>query len=221
MPTVSHDALSLAEVLWKYHDIPNQPSRADVILALGSSDTRVAAEAAKLALDGVAPLLVFTGGHGKVTGHNGGDTEARRFARIAESMGVTEDMMLLEESATNTGDNFVKSRSLLASTGRSPRTAIFVTKPYMKRRALATALKQWPDVQWIPHAPPIPFDQYPDDTVPPEQMIQLMVGDLQRIAIYPSMGFQAEQFIPTNVWAAYHGLVTLGFDRYVIKDQAR
>lgn len=219
MPTIDDQALRLAKVLWDYHCIPNKPTRADIILVLGSSDTRVAVEAAKLALDGLAQLLVISGGLGKVTAQDGGDTEAKRFAKVAEAMGVADNIILLEEAATNTGDNFVKSRSLLQSRGQTPQTAIFVTKPYMKRRALATALKQWPEVQWIPHAPPISFEQYPDQTVPAEQMIQLMVGDLQRISVYPAMGFQAEQFIPPEVWQAYRDLVALGFDRYVIKDK--
>ena len=219
MPQIDDQALRLAGVLWNYHCIPNQSCTADMILALGSSDTRVAIEASKLARNGAAPLLVISGGLGKVTALDGGETEARRFAKIAESIGVAPSMIMLEETATNTGDNFVKSRSLLQSQGNIPRTAIFVTKPYMKRRALATALKQWPEVDWIPHSPPISFESYPDENVTAEQMIQLMVGDLQRIALYPSMGFQAEQHIPAEVWQAYLELVALGFDKYVIKEQ--
>ena len=217
MLTLNDEALRLAEVLWNYHDIPNRPSQVDLILALGSSDIRVASEAAKLVLEGFSPLLVLSGGHGKVTAHDGGESEARRFANVAEAMGISKDMIVLEEEAANTGDNFVKSHRILTAAGLIPKTAIFVTKPYMKRRALATALKQWPGIDWIPHAPSIPFQKYPDAIVSTEQMIQLMVGDLQRIAIYPAMGFQAEQHIPSDVWDAYLALVTYGFNKYVIK----
>lgn len=217
MPAIDDKIRSLANVLWDYHDIPNSPTAADLILALGSSDTRVAGEASKLALEGFAPLLVFSGGVGKVTARDGGESEAVRFAKVAQSMGVSNDMVLLEETATNTGENFTRTCALLDSQRIYPKTGIFVTKPYMKRRALATAMKQWPNVLWIPHSPPIQFSDYPDETISLEQMIQLMVGDLQRIAVYPAMGFQAEQEIPPHVWAAYERLARLGFDKYVIR----
>ena len=43
-----------------------------------------------------------------------------------------------------------------------------------------------------------------------------MVGDLQRIMVYPERGFQIEQEIPNEIWAAYKELVTLGFTKYLI-----
>jgi hypothetical protein len=42
-----------------------------------------------------------------------------------------------------------------------------------------------------------------------------MVGDLQRIRIYPSRGFQIEQEIPDDVWQAFEKLVELGYDRHL------
>jgi hypothetical protein len=92
-----------------------------------------------------------------------------------------------------------------------------VTKPYMKRRALATASKQWREVKWWVSAPQIDFDSYPTEDVPEIRMVELMVGDLQRIKVYADQGFQEPQHIPTEVWEAYDELVELGFDKYVIK----
>jgi uncharacterized SAM-binding protein YcdF (DUF218 family) len=218
MPDFTEEALRLAKILWDYLNIPNNPSSADIVLALGSSDTRVAHEAARLTLEGIAPLLVISGGVGKVTSRDGGTSESARFAKIALESGVSIDRLILESTATNTGENFTRTRSLLDSKGIFPCIVVFVTKPYMKRRALATAIKQWPEVTWIPHAPDIAFEDYPDETISQEQMIQLMVGDLQRIAIYPKLGFQAKQKIPLEVWTAYEALVALGFDKYVIRD---
>ena len=39
----------------------------------------------------------------------------------------------------------------------------------------------------------------------------LMVGDLQRIRIYPAKGFQIPQEIPEDVWSAFEKLVAWGF----------
>ncbi len=44
-----------------------------------------------------------------------------------------------------------------------------------------------------------------------------MVGDLQRIRLYPAMGFQIEQDIPEDVWNAFEELVRSGFDAHLIK----
>ena len=44
-----------------------------------------------------------------------------------------------------------------------------------------------------------------------------MVGDLQRIKIYPNKGFQVFQEIPYDVWNAYNQLIEFGFNKYLIK----
>jgi hypothetical protein len=42
-----------------------------------------------------------------------------------------------------------------------------------------------------------------------------MVGDLQRIRLYPARGFQIEQEIPDEIWAAGERLIALGFNRHL------
>ena len=44
-----------------------------------------------------------------------------------------------------------------------------------------------------------------------------MVGDLQRILIYPARGFQIPQDVPEDVLDAYRQLVTAGYDKYLVK----
>jgi hypothetical protein len=46
-------------------------------------------------------------------------------------------------------------------------------------------------------------------------VIDMMVGDLQRIKIYPEKGFQIPQEIPDGVWTAYEKLVAWGFTRHL------
>jgi len=46
-----------------------------------------------------------------------------------------------------------------------------------------------------------------------------MVGDLQRIKVYPARGFQIEQEIPDHVWHAYEQLVHAGYDKYLIQPE--
>ncbi len=49
-------------------------------------------------------------------------------------------------------------------------------------------------------------------------VISIMVGDLQRIKVYPDRDFQIFQEIPKNVWGAYERLVGHGFVSHLIKD---
>jgi hypothetical protein len=44
-----------------------------------------------------------------------------------------------------------------------------------------------------------------------------MVGDLQRIRLYPALGFQIEQEIPAEILGAFEELVAAGFTKYLIQ----
>ncbi|MEJ2857912.1 MULTISPECIES: YdcF family protein [unclassified Saccharothrix] len=214
-PPLTADARALAEVLWDYHRLADPPTTADALLVLGSHDLRVAEHAADLWTAGRAPLVVFSGGRGKVT--EGWDrSEASVFADLAADRGVPRSAMLLEESATNTGENITLSRAALTRAGIRISSAILVAKPYMARRALATALAQWPGVDWSVGTPPVSFAEYTARDASERRTIELIVGDLQRIKVYADLGYQAPMPIPPEVWDAYEGLVRLGFDRYVL-----
>ena len=43
-----------------------------------------------------------------------------------------------------------------------------------------------------------------------------MVGDLQRIRLYPAMGFQIHQDIPADVWDAGQELIRAGYDTRLV-----
>jgi uncharacterized SAM-binding protein YcdF (DUF218 family) len=211
----------LAQKIWDYHRLNHKLEKSDVILALGSNDLRVAEYAADLYLQGWAPLLVFSGNVGALTRERFNKPEAELFAEIALKKGVPESAMLIEAESTNTGENIAFSRRLLESkggySGKGPSSLILTQKPYMERRAYATFMKFWPGKRVIVASPPISFSEYPTEDLPKDLVINIMVGDLQRIRIYPSLGFQIEQEIPDDVWRAFETLVELGYDRHLIK----
>lgn len=82
-----------------------------------------------------------------------------------------------------------------------PSSLLIVTKPYMERRTYATFKKQWPNetTQLTVASPPITYEDYFTAELPKELMINIMLGDLQRIKEYPKLGFQIEQAIPDEV----------------------
>jgi uncharacterized SAM-binding protein YcdF (DUF218 family) len=194
------------------------PQKADCIFVLGSHDTRVAERAAELYLEGWASYLVFSGGLGRLTKESWTETEAELFARIAMQKGVPAEAILIENRSTNTGENILFTRELLKQKDLDPQRFILVQKPYMERRTYATFQKQWPGKTVCVTSPQISFEQYPTPELPMEKVIEIMVGDLQRIRLYAEKGFQIYQEIPEQVWEAYRKLVALGFDRQLVKE---
>ena len=208
-----------AELLYRFHaDCGAPEKKADLILAAGSHDLRVPRHAAALFLAGAAPRLLCCGGLGKITEGLWPKPEAVLFARECRALGVPADRLLLEDRSTNTGENFRFGRELLLRLGIAAESGIIVCKPYMSRRCLATARRQWPELRWSVDAPRIPFSEYCGGESPLEQEIELMTGDLQRLRVYAVRGYQVPVEIPEEVWRAYERLAADGFDRYVIRD---
>jgi uncharacterized SAM-binding protein YcdF (DUF218 family) len=206
----------LAGKIWDYHHLNHTLEKSDVILVLGSNDLRVAEYAAELYLRDLAPLIVFSGNAGALTRERFDRPEAELFAEIALRKGVPESAILIEAESTNTGENVAFSRRLLESRGIDPESLILVQKPYMERRAYATFMNFWPGRRVLVASPPIPFSEYPTEDLPRDLVISIMVGDLQRIKIYPERGFQIAQEIPDDVWQAFEKLVELGYDKHLI-----
>ena len=191
--------------------------KSDCILVLGSHDLRVAERGAQLYLGGWAPVLIFSGGLGNLTQHIWSESEADQFARIASNMGVPRENILIENKSTNTGENILFTRHLLQSKNLDPASFIVVQKPYMERRSYATFKKHWPDKKLLVTSPQILFEDYPTTEITIDKVINVMVGDLQRIRMYPEKGFQIPQHIPDVIWDSYEQLVKLGFDKHLIQ----
>jgi uncharacterized SAM-binding protein YcdF (DUF218 family) len=207
-----------ARTLWEYHHVGHALQKADVILVLGSHDTRVAERGAEVFLAGWGPVLLFSGRLGSLTSGMWTRSEAEIFADVAAGMGVPRDRMLVETRSTNTGENVDFSRRLLADEGLVPRRAIAVQKPYMERRTLATFQQRWPELDVRVTSPQIAFDAYPTRTIGRDDVIQIMVGDLQRLIVYGRRGWSAPQDVPPEVLEAYEGLVAAGYSRRLIDE---
>ncbi|GAO42543.1 YdcF family protein [Flavihumibacter petaseus] len=218
MPELSDTVLSLARQLWDFHLMKHVLKPVDCILALGSHDLRVADRAATLYLQGYAPLVVFSGGLGNLTQDMWTVPEADQFAAIAKRSGVPDSAILVENKSTNTGENIMFTQQLLKENGMDPLSFIVVQKPYMERRSYATFMNWWPEKELLVTSPQLSLEEYPSDEIPMERVINIMVGDLQRIKVYPDKGFQIPQEIPDDVWSAWEQLVALGFNKHLIKD---
>jgi uncharacterized SAM-binding protein YcdF (DUF218 family) len=204
-----------ARIVWDYHRLGHALRPADAIVALGSHDTRVAERAADVFLEGWAPLLVLSGATGALT-DGWTRSEAEVFAEVAAARGVPRERMLLEPRSTNTGENVVMTRALLAGRGLEPRCLSAVQKPYMERRTLATFEARWPGLDVVVTSPPLGFEEYASGSIAPDEVVHIMVGDLQRLWLYAEKGWSSPQPVPAEVREAYAGLVAAGYTRRLV-----
>ena len=207
--------LADAKIIYDFlsgHQAPRE--KADFLLVLGSHDLMVPVLAAELFAEKLAPIVVCSGGFGKITREIWSEEEGKVFAKKCIEQGVPEDKVLVESRAANTGENFLFSRELLEEKGFKVDSGIIVCKPYMAKRALATGRKQWLEVHWAVAVPKISFEEYiaKDDL---KREINVMVGDMQRMKTYAEAGFQMPVEIPDEVWGAYERLVEAGFRKFV------
>lgn len=208
-----------AKVIWDFHLMHQKLRKADVLLVAGSYDIRVAEYAAGLFKAGWAPLVVCSGGiaHQSDLLKTGWDRpEAEVFAERVIALGVPKKKILIEDKSINTGQNFRLSKKLLEEKGIHFTRAIAVQTPFMERRAYGTGKVEWPRVHLVVTSPHISFEEYPTEGISKETMINLLVGDLQRIKVYGESGIQIPMEIPEEVWNAFETLVKSGFDRHLI-----
>ncbi|MFF8650431.1 YdcF family protein [Streptomyces griseoluteus] len=214
--TITEDQWHRAARIWDYHQLHHQPRPVDVAIGLGSHDLGVATHAAELYRAGLFPALVFTGGNSPTTVRVFPRGEAVHFREHALGLGVPAGAILLEPNAGNTGQNITLSREVLAAAGITPTMVMLICKPYMERRSYATARKLWPGVEFLCASEPLEFDDYLKSIGDEKLVLDMLVGDLQRIIEYPKLGFAIDQEVPEDVRDAYESLVRDGFTTRLI-----
>ncbi|TDO44503.1 DUF218 domain-containing protein [Kribbella sp. VKM Ac-2571] len=197
-----------ARLIWDYHQLGHELRPVSVGIGLGSHDLGVATFAAGLYRRGLFPRLVFTGANSPTTVARFPRGEAVHYRDHAIELGVSAEAILVEPLATNTGQNIAFARELLTD---SIESVLLISKPYMERRAYATCRKVWPEVDVVCTSEPIDFLDYLSGIGDPALVVDMLVGDLQRVLEYPAHGFAVEQHVPDNVLAAYKHLVDAGF----------
>ncbi|TWG07858.1 YdcF family protein [Saccharopolyspora dendranthemae] len=201
--------------LWDYHDMGHELRRCDVGVGLGSHDLGVADHVAELHGAGWFPLVVFTGANAPTTAERFPRGEAVHYREHAVALGVTDEAILVEPRATNTAENIEFTRELLA--GRDVGSLLLVSKPYQQRRAFATAKKVWPEVDVRCSSQRIPLDEYVAAIGDADRVIDMLVGDTQRITVYAERGFAIPQEVPAEVEDAYRRLLDAGYTARLVQ----
>ncbi len=200
-----------ARLVWEYHQVHHELRPCSAAIVLGCNDLSVATFAAELYRGGLFPIVVFSGATSRDTADRFPRGEAFHFRDHAVELGVHENATLVEPYATNTGENITLSRDVLREAHVNVDSVMLICMPYMERRAYATCRKQWPEVEPVCASASIEFDDYlklmGDDPV----VIDMMLGDLQRVMEYPKYGFAIEQDVPDDVVAAFTRLRHAGY----------
>jgi uncharacterized SAM-binding protein YcdF (DUF218 family) len=218
MPTtdLAQDLRADVETLWAYHNMRHELRRCDVGIGLGSHDLGVAIHAAELYHQGLFPRIVFTGANAPTTIERFPRGEAVHYRDHAVTLGVPADVISIETNATNTSQNLTYSRKVLDDAGAQPTSVLLICRPYQQRRAYATCRKVWPEVEVVCSSRPLPLAEYIASIGDANRVINMLVGDTQRITEYARRGFAIEQEMPDEVDSAYQRLVDAGFTSRLI-----
>jgi len=206
------DTIRHATRLWDYLSSRRQRGESDAIVVCCSYDLRVADYACELFQAGLAPVILFSGNSGNWTRHIWSRPEAHIYRDRALEFGVPESAIIVEDQATNFGENIRFARGLLPNA----RSAIFLTKSNAVLRVSLTVPVQWPSIPATVDSPPLKFPDEVSNVVGVLGVIEEMVGDIQRIVEYPALGFQVAHVLPPDIENAWHALVAAGFTGHML-----
>jgi len=199
------------EVLWAYHDMRHELEPCDAGIGLGSHDLGVAMVATDLFGRGMFPYLIFTGANAPTTVERFPQGEAIAYRDYAIEHGVPPEAIMVDTEATNTEQNIKFSRALLEQAGVEALSVLLMSRPYQQRRAYATCRKLWPEVKVLCYSRPLPLDDYVASIGDAKKVVDMLVGDTQRIEVYAERGFAIPQEMPESVRAAFERLVAAGY----------
>lgn len=111
--------------------------------------------------------------------------------------GVPEDVISLEEKATNAGENVTFGMNVLRGSGYKNESIVIVARSFMMRRAVATFSKQFPDVRIVPSCPPASFAQ--SIKTDKEKSLKRILSELKRLKEYPELDYISRVKIPQSV----------------------
>jgi uncharacterized SAM-binding protein YcdF (DUF218 family) len=203
-----------AKKIWDYYKSFAQIIDYNKIVVCGSYDLRVCQFAIDLHKRNVhSPTMIFSGNTGNWTRQLWDDPEAIIFQNFALKNGITKNKILIENLATNLGENISFSQKFIKSGDK----VLYITKPNTLLRLKLTLEKQLPGQGYGISAPDFEFPGDVSPIIGVDGVIHEMIGDYQRILEYPKLGFQKHHSFPKEIDFAYNDLVLAGYTNHLIK----
>jgi hypothetical protein len=181
-----------------------EPLHCDAIIGFGHFDPAIARHCGELWRNGVAPLMIFTGGVGAGSADLA-KPEAEAFAaELREHFPeIPDSAVWLESRSTNTGENVRNLLVLLAAKSTKLHSVTLVASPYRQRRVALT----WRHL--VPHcpfynSPPLGSltDQIDLFRRKQQDLVALLPGEIHRLTDYAARGWIVAEPIPLAVQEA-------------------
>jgi uncharacterized SAM-binding protein YcdF (DUF218 family) len=206
------DQIAQAKTLFAYLALlsPNL-SKVDVIVGFGHFDLNIPRHCGELYTHGYADRIIFTGGIGSGTADLG-KPEAQAFAEELQRSHpyIPEEAIIIEDTSTNTGENVQFTIQKLKNDypdftfGNEIRSAILVANSYRQHRVFLTCRKKLPQMTFYNAPPAIAFeDELAVFARKGYDLIELLVGEIDRIVRYGERGFLAQIPLPQKVHHLY------------------
>ena len=211
-------------IIWDYMKLNQKVEKCDLIIGCGCSNMDIPVKCAYLYKEKYAPKIIFAGGLGKITKNTFNKSEAELYRDIAIREGVNPDDIYVETKSTNTSYNFIYSKNIIDSYNIKSDKILIVHRPMYERRTLSAAKRVFKDKHLLITSPDITFDDYIKsiDTRSFDDIyneISVIIGNIQRIIIYPQFGWHEANEVPKNVINAYYVLKEMGFNKYIYSEK--
>ena len=127
---------------------------------------------------------------------------------------IPRQKIILENHATNTGENIQFTKALLKEQGKTINSCITIQKPYAERRVFATCRQYWPELETIQSSPANTFSEYTKE-IEETVLAHKVVGQIARIMQYPKQGFMTPQEMTQHVLDAYNTLIERQYTQFM------
>ena len=135
---------------------------------------------------------------------------------------MPDEDIILESKSTNSAENILFTREKLKEEGIVVQRLLGVHKPFMERRLYAAMKVYWPEMDEVITSPQLNLEEYIRNSVaqglPEKTIMDVLVGDFQRMDLYAKRGYQIPQEIPESAWEAFHRLVARGYTSELVKE---
>ncbi len=138
------ELVELLQQAYEYLAEEDQPQPSDYIYVFGAKTPLRAQKAIELYRQHLAPKIIFSG-KGPFYGKSEDETEAAKYAAIAEGAGVPTDAMIIEDASITIPDNVRRTLNMMDDQGMSYNSFIIVNSPYTQRRGWCVWKKHTPD----------------------------------------------------------------------------
>lgn len=208
--------------IWDYMNLNQTVNKCDLIVGCGCTNLNIPVLCSKLYKDGFAKKIVFTGGYGKVTKNINSKTEAEIFKDVALKHGVNTNDIYLDTNSRNTKENFINLKEIIKENNLDVNSILIVHNAMGERRTYNTAKKILNDMEITITSNKTTFDDYFNNLKNKSYdeihaIIAVHTSNIQRMIIYPCLGFQTEDKVPERLINVYYHLKSLGYDDFIIK----